>query len=117
MFSTGVSVNMGLNIGKWLQLFPGIRPKSATLDVYLRTPFLRELLRSWGLVSCSKEALLLQLAKSNDPNHPHNLDGYTSNAVALLVGGAHEALDCRPGCYTLTLRKRKGFVKLAITAG
>lgn len=115
--STGVTVNMGLNIGKWLQLFPGVRPKVATLDMYFRTPFLRELLRSWGLISCSKEALLLQLDKSNSPHHPHNLDGYRSNAVALLIGGAQEALDCRPGEYILTLKKRKGFVKIAIRSG
>ncbi|XP_073812551.1 diacylglycerol O-acyltransferase 2-like [Musca autumnalis] len=117
IIGTGVTLNMGISIGKWLELFPGIRPKTATLDMYFRTPLMRDLMRAWGLVSCSKEALLQQLDASSNPHHPHNIDGYTSNAVSLLVGGAHEAIDCHPGTYILTLKKRKGFVKIAIKSG
>jgi hypothetical protein len=39
------------------------------------------------------------------------------NAVLLVVGGASEALDAHQGTYDLTLKQRKGFVKLAIQAG
>ena len=39
------------------------------------------------------------------------------NAVVLVVGGAEESLEARPGAYRLTLRNRKGFVKLAIKSG
>lgn len=31
-----------------------------------------------------------------------------------MVGGAQEALNARPGVYKLVLKKRKGFVKIAI---
>ncbi|XP_061402539.1 2-acylglycerol O-acyltransferase 2-like [Musca vetustissima] len=117
IIGTGISVNMGLSIGKWLELFPGVRPKAATLDMYFLTPIMRELIRGWSLVTCSKEGLLQQLNRSCNPHHPHNIDGYTSNAVAILVGGAHEALDCHPGQYILTLKNRKGFVKIAIKSG
>lgn len=34
-----------------------------------------------------------------------------------MVGGAKEALNARPGVYKLVLKKRKGFVKLAIETG
>lgn len=108
---------MGNNITKWLELFPGIRPKIATLDMHFYIPFMREIMRFWGLVSCSKESLLHHLNKSNDPKHKDNKDGFTSNAVAVLVGGAQESLDSRPGRYVLTLKNRKGFVKIAIRSG
>ncbi|XP_043661547.1 diacylglycerol O-acyltransferase 2 [Drosophila teissieri] len=117
ILGTGISINMGLDISKWLKLFPQVRPKVATLDQNFLTPIVRGLLRSWGLVSVSKEALVYLLTKSNDPKHNDNRDGFTSNAVAILVGGAQEALDSHPGKYILTLKNRKGFVKMAIRTG
>lgn len=37
--------------------------------------------------------------------------------MALIIGGAQEALHARPGNYRLVLKNRKGFVKLAIQTG
>lgn len=34
-----------------------------------------------------------------------------------MIGGAQEALNARPGMYKLVLKRRKGFVKLAIETG
>ncbi len=39
------------------------------------------------------------------------------HALVLVVGGAVEALDAVPNTITLTLMRRKGFVKLAIKHG
>lgn len=39
------------------------------------------------------------------------------NALILIVGGAEEALDAVPGKMELTLKNRKGFVKLALKHG
>ncbi|XP_017078598.1 2-acylglycerol O-acyltransferase 2-A isoform X2 [Drosophila eugracilis] len=117
ILGTGTCINMSLDIRNWLELFPQIRPKIATLDQHFRTPFLQDLLRWWGMVSVSKESLTHLLTKSNDPEHKDNQDGFTSNAVAVLVGGAREAMDSHPGQYILTLRNRKGFVKMAIRTG
>ncbi len=39
------------------------------------------------------------------------------NAVIIAVGGAPEALDARPGDYTVHLANKKGFIKLAIEYG
>lgn len=108
---------MGNNITKWLELFPNIRPKIGTLDLYFYVPLMREALLAWGLVSCSKKSIHHYLNKSNDAKHKDNRDGFTSNAVAILVGGCQESLDSRPGQYVLTLKNRKGFVKVAIESG
>ncbi|XP_075168448.1 2-acylglycerol O-acyltransferase 2-like isoform X2 [Haematobia irritans] len=116
IIGTGLTTNMSINIRPWMQMFPGIRPKVVTLDFYFLIPFLREL-RCWGMIPSSKTALLQVLGRSNDSKHPHNSDGFTSNAVGLVVGGAQEALDSKPGQYILTLKERKGFVKIAIQAG
>jgi len=39
------------------------------------------------------------------------------NLLAIIVGGAQEALDARPGSCTLLLKNRKGFVRVAIEQG
>lgn len=37
--------------------------------------------------------------------------------VAVVLGGALEALDAHRDCYDLILLKRKGFIKLALETG
>ncbi len=41
----------------------------------------------------------------------------TGNAAIIVIGGAEEALEARPGNYKLKLAMRKGFVKMAIKTG
>lgn len=41
----------------------------------------------------------------------------SGNAVIIVVGGAAESLSSRPGKNAVTLRNRKGFVKLALRHG
>ena len=38
-------------------------------------------------------------------------------AITIVVGGARESLDAKPGLMKLVLKSRKGFVKLAIRTG
>lgn len=38
-------------------------------------------------------------------------------AITIVVGGARESLDAQPGSLRLVLKRRKGFVKLAIRTG
>ena len=47
----------------------------------------------------------------------HVVQSGPGKAVVIVVGGAAEALDARPGTYDLTLRDRKGFVKIALSTG
>lgn len=57
------------------------------------------------------------MEQSNDPKHESNQDGYTSNAAALIVGGAEEAFYAHPNTYKCVLKNRKGFVKIGLRTG
>ncbi|KAI1242374.1 hypothetical protein IHE44_0005912 [Lamprotornis superbus] len=59
-----------------------------------------------GLVSSDKESASYVLQKPEG-----------GNLLAIIVGGAQEALDAHPGSFTLLLKNRKGFVRLAIQNG
>lgn len=69
-------------------------------------PFFRELALSLGGIMASEKSLNYVLSKPEG-----------GNVVVLMVGGAAEAFNCRPGSYKLVLRKRKGFVRIALKNG
>ena len=39
------------------------------------------------------------------------------NAAIIVIGGADEALEAKPESFILTLKRRKGFCKLALRTG
>ncbi|XP_053963383.1 2-acylglycerol O-acyltransferase 2-like isoform X1 [Anastrepha ludens] len=107
----GCSVNVTFDIDNWLTLFPGIRPKQTILNSTYVTPFFHEYMRLCGFVSVSEKSLMYHLTSRWQG------DGFMSNGIFIMVGGAQEALDSRPGKYELTFLKRKGFVRVAIKSG
>lgn len=80
-------------------------------------PVQREILLSCGFSSASENSLKALLKQSNDLNHESNHDGYTSNGVGLIVGGVREAFYTHPNAYKCYLKRRKGFVKIALQTG
>ena len=64
-----------------------------------------------GLASVSRESCENILSKGGP-----NREGM-SRAITIVVGGARESLDAQPHSLRLVLKRRKGFVKLAIRAG
>ena len=40
-----------------------------------------------------------------------------SNIAVVIVGGTAESLDARPGSFTVILKDRKGFIKMALSTG
>jgi 2-acylglycerol O-acyltransferase 2 len=68
-------------------------------------PFARELLLGRGFISADRHAIAAFLG------------GQKNRAVGLVVGGAAESLHSYPGKNSLVLKKRKGFVKLALRTG
>merc|ERR1719183_1419421 len=68
-----------------------------------RMPFLREIVSRMGCIPASAGSIHHALKPGN--------------VVILVVGGAAEALDTKPGQYVLTLARRKGFYRLALQHG
>ncbi|EMD90881.1 hypothetical protein COCC4DRAFT_50058 [Bipolaris maydis ATCC 48331] len=93
------------------QLFPGITNTLLTLDSNFRYPIYREYALRLGMASVSRESCENILSKGGQ-----NGEGM-GRAITIVVGGAAESLDARPGEIKLVLRRRKGFVKLAIRTG
>ncbi|KAJ6664774.1 hypothetical protein lerEdw1_005746 [Lerista edwardsae] len=87
-------------------LFPGLTPYLMMLTLWFRVPFFRDYLLSGGLVTSEKESASYILRKPGG-----------GNVLTIVVGGAQEALDARPGAFKLLLANRKGFVRLAIEHG
>lgn len=89
-------------------LSPRIRLCALSLNLNFRFPFHREFLLSYGMCSADRESLQYILTKQG-----------TGHAVLIAVGGAQESLDAHRNSHviTLTLMKRKGFVRNAIICG
>merc|ERR1719247_2582537 len=83
---------------------PGLEPLHLLgLHRLFQVPFFREWVLLHGHASADKSAMLRLLGRG------HHL--------ALNIGGAREALDARPGTLRLVLKKRQGFVRIALQAG
>lgn len=87
------------------EAFPGIKPHLLTLTTNFNMPFYRDILLALGVCSVSKQSC------------SNILRAGPGSAITIVVGGAAESLSARPGTADLTLRKRLGFIKLAIQHG
>ena len=87
------------------ECYPGIVPHLLTLTSNFRIPFYRDILLALGICSVSKQSC------------SNILKGGPGQAITIVVGGAAESLSARPGTAHLTLRKRLGFIKIAIQHG
>ncbi|XP_054840218.1 2-acylglycerol O-acyltransferase 1 isoform X2 [Eublepharis macularius] len=88
------------------KLFPGMTPYLHTLSFWFRCPFLRDYFMCAGLVSASKKSVSHVL--SNEKG---------GNIAVIVIGGAGESLEARPGSLTLNILKKKGFIKIALKHG
>lgn len=93
------------------QLFPGIKNTLLTLDSNFRIPLYRDYALAMGIASVSKESCENLLSRGGP-----NKEGM-GRAITIVVGGARESLDAQPYSLKLVLRRRKGFVKMAIRTG
>ena len=93
------------------QLFPGITNTLLTLDTNFRIPLYRDYILAMGVASVSRESCENLLSKGGTNNEG------MGRAITIVVGGARESLDAQPHSLRLVLKRRKGFVKLAIRTG
>ncbi|ORZ12014.1 diacylglycerol acyltransferase-domain-containing protein [Absidia repens] len=83
-------------------LFPGIKPSLLTLVSNFKLPFYRDIIMSLGIAAVSRRSC--EYILSSGPGR----------SIVIVVGGAAESLTARPGIADLTLKKRLGFIRLAI---
>ncbi|KAF2903888.1 hypothetical protein ILUMI_02283 [Ignelater luminosus] len=102
----GVFTSFGASANGFQEWFPGHVPYVLTLKLNFFLPLLRDLAMALGMCSASAQSLNILLG-----------DPAGGKAVALIVGGAEEAYYCRPGQYRIVLKKRKGFIKMALRHG
>ncbi|SPQ96490.1 unnamed protein product (mitochondrion) [Plasmodiophora brassicae] len=103
----GVSAfaNFGTEGTGFSKQFPGIVPHLLTISFNFRMPFMGLLLGAHGVCDASRRTCRNILRRG------------AGQSIAIVVGGAKEALDARPGTCILTLANRKGFIKMAIEHG
>lgn len=105
VFSLSHAINFASNGTGFFELFPGIKCFLCTLRQQFKIPFHREYVMGMGAMEVSRDAILNTLSRG---------PGYS---VALVPGGAQEALDAFNGTMRLTILKRKGFVRCALRTG
>lgn len=88
-----------------------------TLTLTFRVPFFREWLLAHGLVSCGRKTCVIKHVVTSCHIWTCRCNAVLTSAdkgkgIMLVVGGAAESLDARPGNLDLVLKGRKGFVKV-----
>ncbi|EEQ88746.2 hypothetical protein RJZ56_001460 [Blastomyces dermatitidis] len=111
IISHGAFAAFGTEALGFSDLFPGITNTLLTLDSNFRLPFYRDYALAMGLASVSRESCENILSKGGLDN------AGMGRAITIVVGGASESLDAQPHSIRLVLKRRKGFVKLAIRTG
>ncbi|XP_063619561.1 2-acylglycerol O-acyltransferase 2-A-like isoform X2 [Cydia splendana] len=104
---TGAFGAFATNAMDFYKIFPGMSCNMITLGGHFLVPFFRDLILGLGACTSSRESLLYLLDKKK----------HKGNCVALIVGGAAEALDSHPGEYSVILSRRKGFIRIAMASG
>ncbi|KAG0004597.1 diacylglycerol O-acyltransferase 1 [Entomortierella chlamydospora] len=85
--------------------FPGIKSRLLTLQTNFNIPIYRDFIMALGCASVSKASC------------EYILKSGPGNSITIVVGGAQESLAAKPGTFDLTLKKRMGFIKIALVNG
>ncbi|RUS34772.1 diacylglycerol acyltransferase-domain-containing protein [Jimgerdemannia flammicorona] len=105
IISMGAFTNFATEATGFSDKFPGIKPRLLTLTSNFNLPLYRDYLMAMGCASVSRTSCENILNKG------------PGSSIVIVVGGAAESLNARPGTSDLTLRKRLGFIKLAMRNG
>ncbi|CAG8471927.1 3726_t:CDS:2, partial [Scutellospora calospora] len=105
VISVGAWTNFATEANDFSKKFPGITCRLLTLASNFNIPLYREYLMAHGCASVSRQSCENILKKG------------PGNSILIVVGGAGESLNARPGVYDLVLKRRLGFIKLAIRHG
>ncbi|XP_017888680.1 2-acylglycerol O-acyltransferase 2-like [Ceratina calcarata] len=92
------------------KLFSSLEIRLVSLDLHFKMPFFREVVSLMGFIGSDAESISYQLSTKPE-------QGYTGKVTILVPGGAAESLECRPNTYRIIVKRRKGFVRLALMHG
>ncbi|KAJ3076466.1 diacylglycerol O-acyltransferase 1 [Podochytrium sp. JEL0797] len=87
-------------------LFPGLDIRLLTLESNFKVPFFRDLLLALNVCSVSKQNINYILSQPTP-----------GSSVTIVIGGAAESLEARPGHNKLHLQSRLGFIKIGLKHG
>ncbi|KAG0198903.1 diacylglycerol O-acyltransferase 1 [Mortierella sp. GBA30] len=105
IISMGAFCTFGTEGLHFSKRFPGIKPRLLTLQTNFQIPVYRDYIMAHGIASVSRFSC------------EHILNSGEGNSIVIVVGGAQESLATKPGTLDLTLKKRLGFIKLALVNG
>lgn len=105
IISLGAWINFATEATCFSSVFKGIDLHLLTLETNFNIPIGREILLSLGLCSVSRQSCDNILTKG------------PGNSLMIVVGGAAESLNAFPGTCQLVIKRRLGFIKLAIRTG
>lgn len=106
MFTEGASLALNTEACGFSEKFPGIIPHVSVHSSLLMAWLYRDVLMSLGVIDVTRESLEYALTQKG-----------AGHSVIIVVGGAAEILDTRFDSYVLVLKRRKGFIKLALETG
>lgn len=87
----------------WSNKFPGIKVSLMTLVTQFHIPLYRDYLLALGISAVSRKNSLKVLERNQ--------------SICIVVGGARESLMSSIGSVDLVLKRRKGFIRLALETG
>ncbi|KIY70162.1 diacylglycerol acyltransferase [Cylindrobasidium torrendii FP15055 ss-10] len=105
IISMGAMATFATEATGFSKSFPGITPHLLTLASNFKLPIYRDIILALGLCSVSKRSC------------SNILKGGAGQSITIVIGGAAESLRAHPGTVDLTIRRRLGFIKIAIQHG
>ncbi|KAJ3390893.1 Diacylglycerol O-acyltransferase 2 [Lobulomyces angularis] len=105
IISLGAFTCFGTEARDFSKLFPGINVRVLTLTTNFFMPLFRDLLLNLGFCSVTRRSC------------ENILSSGPGNSILIVPGGAAESLYAFPGVYDLVLKKRLGFIKVAVRHG
>ncbi|XP_078380761.1 2-acylglycerol O-acyltransferase 2-like isoform X2 [Oculina patagonica] len=106
MFPEGAAVAINTEACGFSEKFPGIIPHVCVHSGLVSGWLFRDILMSFGVIDASRHSLEYVLTQKG-----------AGHSVVIIVGGQVEMIDVRFDSYVLTLKRRKGFIKLALQTG
>ncbi|KAJ7376975.1 hypothetical protein OS493_031247 [Desmophyllum pertusum] len=102
----GLAISFGSEALQFGKTFPGIVPYIGVHSIMGWSPIFRDIVMALGVINASRDSCNFVLTQQG-PGH----------SVAIVIGGSCDVLNTCPNSYVLTLKRRRGFVKLALETG